>query len=297
MLLSTVWFPPKRKKIYIYSSIWLYRGGAECVRCVGDGVCYFSVGVCVCPRISEDGYVFSHHRISLPQPSLKPSRDFMNLAGKTPPYSAWESDHVSRLCNSFSESFTVHIKPISTGIWERTRWPRPRWARRSGREAASDCSPRDPSSQRGGPLLLPHLHHTGEFKEEAHFCFFSLEWKVLFVPVKAKVFSIFCACVSARAITWISSFGSCLFSFFFSFLPSAVSMEMHICLVGETQRPTECVGTVNIDHNTIYWVRYIGQLTAGGEHHYGNMRQTRFLTVAVQYAATCDLCRIPVMVH
>lgn len=41
-------------------------------------------------------------------------------------------------------------------------------------------------------------------------------------------------------------------------------MEMHICLVGEKQRPTECVGTVNIDHNTIYWVRYIGQLTAGG---------------------------------
>lgn len=48
------------------------------------------------------------------------------------------------------------------------------------------------------------------------------------------------------------------------FLPSAVSMEMHICLVGEPQRPAECVGTVNIDPNTIYWVRYIGQFTAGG---------------------------------
>lgn len=54
-------------------------------------------------------------------------------------------------------------------------------------------------------------------------------------------------------------------------------MAMHICLAGEPQRPTECVGTVNIDHITIYWVRYIGQLTAGGEYHYGNMQQTWFL--------------------
>lgn len=41
-------------------------------------------------------------------------------------------------------------------------------------------------------------------------------------------------------------------------------MEICMCLVGETQRPTECVSTVNIDHNTIYWVRCIGQLTPGG---------------------------------
>lgn len=51
--------------------------------------------------------------------------------------------------------------------------------------------------------------------------------------------------------------------FSFSF-PSAVSMEIRICLVGEAQRPAECVSTVNIDHNTIYWVRCNGQLTPGG---------------------------------
>lgn len=50
----------------------------------------------------------------------------------------------------------------------------------------------------------------------------------------------------------------------FIFLLSAVSMEMSICLVGEAQKPTECVSTVNIDHNTIYWVRHIGQLTPRG---------------------------------
>lgn len=38
----------------------------------------------------------------------------------------------------------------------------------------------------------------------------------------------------------------------FIFLLSAVSMEMCICLVGEAQKPTQCVSTVNIDHNTIY---------------------------------------------
>lgn len=37
-----------------------------------------------------------------------------------------------------------------------------------------------------------------------------------------------------------------------------------MCHVGEAQRPTECVSTVNIDHNTIYWVSCIGQLTPGG---------------------------------
>lgn len=50
----------------------------------------------------------------------------------------------------------------------------------------------------------------------------------------------------------------------FIFLPLAVSMEICICLVGEAQRPAECVSTVNIDHNTIYWVRCNGQLTPGG---------------------------------
>lgn len=83
--------------------------------------------------------------------------------------------------------------------------------------------------------------------------------RVLFIPAEDKVSRsmhhvAFCHHVDFLVWIW------CIFSF----LPSAVSMEMHICLVGETQRPTECVGTVNIDHNTIYWVRYIGQLTAGG---------------------------------
>lgn len=41
-------------------------------------------------------------------------------------------------------------------------------------------------------------------------------------------------------------------------------MEICICLVGEAQRPGECVSTVNIDHNTIYWVRCNGQLTPAG---------------------------------
>lgn len=50
----------------------------------------------------------------------------------------------------------------------------------------------------------------------------------------------------------------------FIFLLSAVSMEMCICLVGEAQKPTECVSTVNIDHNTIYWLRHNGQLAPEG---------------------------------
>lgn len=53
-------------------SIWLYGGGAEFFRCVGDGVCCCSVGVC--PRITEDECVFSHllrhHQIS--NPSRRP---------------------------------------------------------------------------------------------------------------------------------------------------------------------------------------------------------------------------------
>lgn len=32
----------------------------------------------------------------------------------------------------------------------------------------------------------------------------------------------------------------------------------------EAQKPTECVSTVNIDHNTINWARYSSQLTLGG---------------------------------
>lgn len=36
-----------------------------------------------------------------------------------------------------------------------------------------------------------------------------------------------------------------------------------MCLVGEAQRPAERVCTVNIDHNTIYWVR-CNQLTQEG---------------------------------
>lgn len=47
------------------------------------------------------------------------------------------------------------------------------------------------------------------------------------------------------------------------FLSFAVSMEICVCLVGEAQRPAERVSTVNIDHNTIYWVR-CNQLTPGG---------------------------------
>lgn len=38
-----------------------------------------------------------------------------------------------------------------------------------------------------------------------------------------------------------------------------------MCLVGEAQKPAECVSTVNIDYNTIHRVRCSGQLTPGGD--------------------------------
>lgn len=41
-------------------------------------------------------------------------------------------------------------------------------------------------------------------------------------------------------------------------------MEMCICLVGEVQKHTECVSTVNADHNTICWLRHNGQTAPGG---------------------------------
>lgn len=46
--------------------------------------------------------------------------------------------------------------------------------------------------------------------------------------------------------------------------PSAVSMEMCLCLVAQAQEPAECVSTVNIDHNTIHPFRCTSRLTPGG---------------------------------
>ena len=72
--------------------------------------------------------------------------------------------------------------------------------------------------------------------------------------------SFFCVCFVVSVITWLRLFG---FWRILSFLPFAVSMEICVCLVGEAQRPAERVSTVNIDHNTIYWVR-CNQLAPGG---------------------------------
>lgn len=157
-------------------------------------------------------------------------------------------------------SFCSHLQfrwnlNISTGTSVRARWPRPQWLRPSRREAASDWSPRKSSAQRGGLLLLHHRRHAGEFKEKALlFLSFQLNWIQSCLSLLKLRFLSLCVCWLA-----LSHEFPYLNLVYFHFYSSAVSMEMHICLVGEMQRPTECVGTVNIDHNTIYWVRYTGQ--------------------------------------
>lgn len=62
------------------SIIWLCRGAAECVSCVGHGVCY----LCGCvSQDDQDGCLFG--RRFLRQPSVRPSRDARRLPGQTSP--------------------------------------------------------------------------------------------------------------------------------------------------------------------------------------------------------------------
>lgn len=85
----------------------------------------------------------------------------------------------------------------------------------------------------------------------------------------------------------------------FIFLPSAVSMETRMCLVGEAQRPAECVSTVNIDHNTIYWLRCNGQLTPGGISLWkpAAKHTLHVLTWAHMCAATGIMYKMSLIVH
>lgn len=58
-----------------------------------------------------------------------------------------------------------------------------------------------------------------------------------------------------------SSFGSGVFSF------SSAQLSPWRCVFAlweKVQKHTECVSTVNADHNTIYWLRHNGQIAPGG---------------------------------
>lgn len=68
-----------------------------------------------------------------------------------------------------------------------------------------------------------------------------------------------------------------------------------MCLVGEAQKPAECVSTVNIDYNTIYRVRCNGQLTPGGDIAMETSKHTlphRYTRMYTATTVTYKMCGI-----
>lgn len=133
-------------------------------------VCVTPLWVCVpgLPKMTLCSVIcFSIIKFPIPADSDAAQRLYESRWRDSPVLPACESDCAIWLFKQFLQvihSSHIQINPTSTGTSARSRWPRPHWVRPSRGEAVSAWSPRNSLSQRGGPLLLFHLRHTGELK-------------------------------------------------------------------------------------------------------------------------------------